>query len=448
MAELKIVRVEQHASEPRDGLHDGWLDGPSEGSGSDTHSFEVVGWALGEGARVEAVRVLNGAQVLVEVAPNQARADIARAYPEVEGAGSSGFRAVVRATELEPEFSLDVVAGLEGGSSFPLATVHGERSPLAVARTPALNPLMLTTIGRSGSKWLAWLLSCHRAVVAFQPLVFEPRLATYWTTVFRSLSAPKSYLRQIHAERWDEPRWWLGDGATELPAPLELEMGQWLGAEGVDNLAALCQEQVEAFYLEVGRKCEKPEALYFAEKFLLDPVLLDLTTEIFPGARELILVRDFRDRLSSVFAWNEMRGEQGFGHDAEMSQAEYLVERVKGDAEGLLSRWRRRGEGAQLVRYEDLILEPRQTLTTILDFLDLDAGEDAVAETLELANRPSELLDGHRTVSDPAQTIGRWRRDLPADLAVECNEVLAPVLAEFGYATDLEPDAGRAAKKS
>jgi hypothetical protein len=448
MAEVKIVRVEQHISEPRDGLHDGWLDGPSEGGGSDTHSFEVVGWALGEGARVEAVRVVNGAQVLAEVAPNEARADIARAYPGVEGAGSSGFRAVVRATELEPEFSLDVVAGLEGGGSFPVATVHGERSPLSVARTPALNPLMLTTIGRSGSKWLAWLLSCHRAVVGFQPLVFEPRLATYWMTVFRSLSAPKSYLRQIHAERWDEPRWWLGDGATALPAPLELEMGQWLGAEGVDNLAALCQQQVEAFYLEVGRKCEKHEARYFAEKFLLDPVLLDLTTEIFPGARELILVRDFRDRLSSVFAWNEMRGERGFGHDAEMSQAEYLVERVKGDAEGLLSRWRRRGDGAQLVRYEDLILEPRQTLTAILSFLEVDADEDAVAETLELANRPNELLDGHRTVSDPAQTIGRWRRDLPAELAAECNEILAPVLAEFGYATDLEPAGDREANES
>jgi hypothetical protein len=131
-----------------------------------------------------------------------------------------------------------------------------------------------------------------------------------------------------------------------------------------------------------------------------------------------------------------------------MSQAEYLVERVKGDAEGLLSRWRRRGDGAQLVRYEDLILEPRQTLTAILGFLDVDAGEDAVAATLELANRPNELLDGHRTVSDPARTIGRWRRDLPAELAAECNEILAPVLAEFGYATDLEPATDRNAQKS
>jgi hypothetical protein len=440
MTEVTIKRVEQHSAESRDGLHGGWLDGPVEGGASATHSFEVVGWALGKAAKVEALQVLDGRQVIAELPPSEVRTDIARAYPDVEWAENSGFKGLVRAIELEREFSVDVVARLEGGGSFPLATVYGERSPLSVDRTPALNPLMLTTIGRSGSKWLAWLLSCHPSVVAFQPLVFEPRVATYWMTAFRSMSAPSSYLRQIHAERWDEPRWWLGDGATALPAPLEPGMAAWLGTVGVDNLAALCQEQAEAFYLEVGRSSGKPGARYFAEKFLLDPVLLDLTTEIFPGARELILVRDFRDRLSSVFAWNEMRGERGFGHDAEMSKAEYLAERVNADAEGLLSRWHQKGESAHLVRYEDLILEPRQTLTGILGFLEVDAGADAVGETLELANRPNELLDGHRTVSDPAQTIGRWRRDLPPDLAAECNEILAPVLAEFGYATDLEPD--------
>jgi hypothetical protein len=448
MTEVTIKHVEQRSAEAPDGLLGGALDGPVEGRASANHSFEVVGWVVGRAAKVEAMQVLDRGQVIAEVPPSEVRMDIGRAYPDVEKAENSGFKSRIRAIDLEREFRLDVVAKLEGGGTFPVATVHGERSPLSIDRTPALSPLMLTTIGRSGSKWLAWLLSCHPSVVAFQPLVFEPRVATYWTTAFRSMSAPRSYLRQIHAERWDEPRWWLGDGAGALPSPLELGMADWLETEAVENLAALCQAQVEAFYLEVGRKSGKPEARYFAEKFLLDPVLLDLTTEIFPGARELILVRDFRDRLSSVFAWNEKRGDHGFGHEAEMSKAEYLAERVNADAEGLLSRWRRKGESAHLVRYEDLILEPRETLTAILGFLDVDAGADAVSETLELANRPNELLDGHRTVSDPTQTIGRWRRDLPADLAAECNEILAPVLAAFGYETDLEPGRDRALSDS
>jgi len=440
MAEVEIESVKQAPVESGGDLLGGWVDAPVEGGESDTYSFNVRGWALGAESPVVALRVLDGDRVVAEVPPNEPRPDIAESYGGVAEAATSGFEVLVRAIELEPEFSIRVVAGLADGASCPLATVHGRRRRLALERRSALDPLMLTTIGRSGSKWLAWLLSCHPSVIAYQPLVFEPRVATYWTTAFRSLTAPKSYLRQIHTERWDEPNWWLGDGATALPATLELGMAEWLGTDAVRNLAALCQEQVEAFYLEVARRSDKAGARYFAEKFLLDPVLLDLTAEIFPGAREIVLVRDFRDRLSSVFAWNEKRGDHGFGHEAEMSKGEYLAERVKVDAEGLLQRWRRKGGAAHLVRYEDLILAPEETLAGILTQLDLDADADVVAATLGLANRPSEMLDTHRTVSDPTQTIGRWRRDLPPELAAECNRILAPVLAEFGYATDLEPD--------
>jgi hypothetical protein len=57
-----------------------------------------------------------------------------------------------------------------------------------------------------------------------------------------------------------------------------------------------------------------------------------------------------------------------------------------------------------------------------------------VGAVLEEANQPTEHLDAHRTVSDPKQTIGRWRRDLPEELAAETNELLAPELEALGYA--------------
>jgi hypothetical protein len=436
VAVVEITAVEQATPA---GLRGAWLDEPIVDGESSTWSFNLRGWALGKDSAVESFAVLDGDRVLAEVPPNEVRPDVAESYPDAEGAENAGFQTLARAIELEPEFAIEVVARLADGTAQPLATVRGRRQPLAVERKPELRPVMLTTIGRSGSKWLAWLLSCHPSIVAFQPLVFEPRVMTYWATVFRSLTAPKSYLRQIHSERWDEPRWWLGDGATGLPAPVGLGMAEWLGTDAVRSLAAHCQEQVEAFYLEVARRAEKPQALCFTEKCLLDPVLLDLTAEIFPGAREVILVRDFRDRLSSVFAWNEQHGDHGFGHEAEMSQAEYLAGHVRADAAGLLSRWRRKGDAAHLVRYEDLILEPEETLGGLLEFLGLEAGSGMVKATLETANQPNELLDTHRTVSDPAQTIGRWRRDLPAELAAECNEILAPLLSEFGYPVELEP---------
>ncbi|HEY2055030.1 MAG TPA: sulfotransferase [Solirubrobacterales bacterium] len=427
---MAVVTIEQVTGREDGGLVGG-LVSPAAGGGAEVFSFNVRGWAVApEGGEIAAFRVLDGERVSAEVPPNR---PAGAAGEEHEGA--VGFEALVRAVELAPRFEVEVVAVLGDGSVAPLATVAGAREPLAVPREAELDPAMITTIGRSGSKWMARLLSCHPGVLAFQPLVFEPRVATYWMTVLRELSAPKSYLRQLHTERWDQPRWFLGDGAVPLPAPVDLGMADWLGNDSVRQVAAMCQERTCAYYLEVARRAGETDGVrYFAEKFLLDPILLDLTTEVFPGAKELILVRDFRDRLSSVFAWNEKRGDHGFGHDAEMSKAEYLVERVRGDADDLIDRWRRRGDAAHLVRYEDLILEPEATLAGIFEYLEIDADEAAVRAVLDEANQPTEHLDAHRTVSDPKQTIGRWRRDLPDDLAAETNALLAPELEAFGYA--------------
>jgi Sulfotransferase family len=437
---VAIVTIDAVEIEPAaEALLGCWLDAPTAGDVVETYSFNVSGWALGRDTRLASIEVLDGERVVASVPPNRHRPDIVESFASAEGVESCGFEVLVRALELEPAFTVEIVVVLEDGTRLRLASVSGRRERMGVPRSAGLNPVMLTTIGRSGSKWLAWLLSCHPAVVAFQPLVFEPRVATYWGTVFRSLTAPRSYLRQIHTERWGEPRWWLGDGTAGLPAAVELGMADWLGDEAVAELAAVCQERTEAFYREVARRSGKSDVRYFAEKFLLEPVLLDITRECFAGAREVILVRDFRDRLSSVFAWNEKRGDRGFGHEESMSQAQYLAERVRVDAYALLDRWQRRGETAHLVRYEDLVLDPSRTLTGLFEYLGVEAGTGTVEAVLELAGRPSELLDTHRTVNDPAHTIGRWQRDLPAELAEQCNEMLAPVLAAFGYSTDAAP---------
>jgi hypothetical protein len=41
--------------------------------------------------------------------------------------------------------------------------------------------------------------------------------------------------------------------------------------------------------------------------------------------------------------------------------------------------------------------------------------------------------DGHRTVPDPADSIGRWRTDLSPELQSACEEALGPALRSFGY---------------
>ena len=212
-----------------------------------------------------------------------------------------------------------------------------------------IQPAMVTTIGRSGSKWLVWLLSCHPQIVAFQPLVFEPRVATYWLEVFRSLSAPRSFERQLHNEDYSGD-WWVGHHPAALPGPLDTDIADWLAKDAVEDLAAMCQRRIEAFYRRTGVSIGKPNPDYFVEKFHLRPATLDLLGELYPGAKEVILVRDFRDRLSSVLAWNAKQGRELFGRDAFATDADFVSSRVRTEAHSLLEHWRNRKSSALLLR--------------------------------------------------------------------------------------------------
>jgi hypothetical protein len=165
---------------------------------------------------------------------------------------------------------------------------------------------------------------------------------------------------------------------------------------------------------------------------------------MYPGARELILVRDFRDMLCSVIAFSRKRGYEAFGRSDEGSDVEYVRTNLVQSVEGLAKRLQATSTRPHLVRYEDLINAPEQTLAEMLSYLDLDSDPDQIQDTLKRAEESTTSMQhpgsgqqvdllAHRTTSDPAASIGRWREDLPEEVAEVCKEVLGPLLVEFGY---------------
>jgi hypothetical protein len=155
-----------------------------------------------------------------------------------------------------------------------------------------------------------------------------------------------------------------------------------------------------------------------------------LMRELYPHAREVFLVRDFRDMVASIFAFNEKRGFEGFGRHRSASDVDYVTDRVAESAAELVRAWRARGEGAFLLRYEDVITRPAAAIEGLLDYLGLDSGADAVAAMeATLAAPESEV---HRTTT-AEQSIGRWRHDLTPEVQEACEAALAGPLAEFGY---------------
>ena len=434
MSIVKITDV-QVSPGPRTHLHGGHIDLPTAGTTSDIYSFELSGWALGKSAAVESIEVLHEGRPVLEVPVSVERPDVASAFPDVAANERAGFWGAVGALSVRQEFDLLLRARLQNGQRELLGSVRGEREEIGSDYEPLVQPLMVTTLGRSGSTWLNHLLRCHPQIVAFGPFKYETRVATYWATVLQELSQPNSYLSPFSPRNLTVRRWWLGDAGVDTRVMREPGLGAWLGLGRVRSLAATCQAQIDAFYAEQGAADEQVE--YFVEKCSPWQVPLDLLHELYPKAREIILVRDFRDMFCSMRSYDEKRGGLGigFGRRSGETDAEYIASRVTRFAEAMLKRWRSREGVAKLVRYEDLILEPTRTLIDLAEYLEIESGLETIDEMLDRAAREAPGAEVHRTTPNADSSIGRWRRDLSPELVEISAEVLDPLLGEFGYET-------------
>ena len=408
------------------------LDAPKAGPGADSYAIDLRGWAAGSRSPAAHVRLLHDDRPIRLLTVDVERRDVAEAHPDLPHARHSGFFGTLSALALPPRFELKLDVALEDGTCAPLAAVRGTRAPLVGPFEPALRPLVLTALGRTGSTAVVRMLAAHPEVVAYRPFEFEPRVATYWMGVFRALSDPASYRRQLAPTGTVDGEWWLGH-SPPLPRPArDPVLEPWLDATAVAELAGLAQQRIDGLYARVAAGQSRPDASWFVEKYRADEIA-ELVLELYPAAREVVLVRDFRDMVASMFSYNEKRGQAGFRRDEAASDSDYVLTKVGPQATALADAWRRRSQQAHLLRYEDLVLRPEEAVRGLLAHLELEGGEAIVEPMLaSLASRDSGS-EGHRTVGDPAESIGRWRRDLSEEVVAACTTALGPALEAFGY---------------
>ena len=410
------------------------VEGPVPGTRRDTWALPVTGWAIGTAAPARAVHVGRD-DAAWSLPVHDRRPDVAARHPDREWARHAGFSGTVNLLRLAPRFELDVTAELADGTRTPLARIAGRRAPLRSPYEPELRPLMVTTLGRTGSTWLIHLLAGHPQVAAYRPFSFEPRAATYWVDVVTGLAEPSSYMQQLEGEVSYPGPWWLGSGTRMTSETLpDAELARWLGSEHVADLAAFAQQRIDALYGRVAAAAgERPR--YFAEKFLPRSNVPQLLRELYPDACELVLVRDFRDMLCSIRSFNEQRGRPAFGLEAATDLEHYVADVLAPSVAGLLDEWRARRGAAHLVRYVDLLADPAPTVGGILRHAGLASSADHVEALLARAAGPVAGMEDHRTTRHPRESIGRWRTELDPALRSLCDEAFGEALAEFGYET-------------
>ena len=423
-------------SEPLDRAHiRGFnVEAPEAGAESGTNALEIRGWVLARDTRITSIEVMHRGVCLWRVAPDIERPELRDAFPEAEDTGTAGFYVTLNALSLPTEFQLVVRAALEDKTRVRLARIRGGRTPLRSSYAPRLAPLLMTTLGRTGSTALMRMLDAHPDLVAFRPFEYEPRVATYWMGVFRTLSEPASYLRQIAPTGPLDATWWVGR-QTPLPRRIrDPDLQRWLGVEAIQELAGLCQSRIDALYQHIATSRGRSGASYFAEKLRPDDVPA-MMWELYPRVRELIVVRDFRDMVSSMFAFNEKRGIQGFRRDRAESDSDYVLDNVRNSVGALARAWEERSDRSLVVRYEDIVLRPAETLATVLAYLEVEASDEVIEAMVARLTSDTPEMEGHRTSASPEHSIGRWQQDLTPELKEACERALGPALETFGYAT-------------
>jgi sulfotransferase family protein len=424
---LEITEVAQ--APPSEALLASYLDSPAPGTALERTTFEVAGWALGRHSEAQSVELVSGDELIRVVPLWVERTDVAAAHRGAPAA--SGFWSLCGSLVLEREFRLDVRAVLADGTRAAVGSITGRREPIRTSYEPQLKPLLVTSLGRTGTTLLMGLLAAHPAVVAHRTYPYEIFPARYWLHLLRVLAEPADYAHSSHPSNFTEDIWKVGyNPFHSAPATHAPELADLFGRSYVERLARFCQESIDDFYRATAVLQQQPHAALFAEKFQPD-ALPRLAWDLYPEMKEIVLVRDFRDLICSVFAFNEKRGTVDFGRDGLDSDADY-VRYVGGRARQLLEAAKSRRGRAELVRYEDLATDPGRALARLLPYLGVD-DDPGIVEAMVRGAFDQPGMDQHRTSSSVDGSIGRWKNELPRALHPVVAETLDPVLAELGY---------------
>jgi hypothetical protein len=429
-----IVEIERvgPSLDPQALIAESGLEFPTPGWQDATYSFPVQGWIVGKEHAASSVSVADDYGPRLIMPAGIARPDVIESKSRSEWPRDCGFASRVNAIELPQRFRVWLIAHFEGAGPARIAVIDGTRRPLPTQAEARFQPIMMTTLGRSGSTWLMSLLGQHPEITAFQPQTSEPRAASYFADVLRTLSRPSSYvstLRGYVVSTLD----WMG---TSPVRPLheyerDADLRDWMGKTYVEELIAFIAQRLDALYAQLSSKEGKERATRFVEKCPPNGPQTMLS-EIYPEAREILLVRDFRDYVCSVRSWRHGWEE---GRSRYSSDEEWIRDRLAREVRNLSVTRRQRPE-AMVVRYEDLVTRTEETLGSLFAHIGVEGSPTTIGSAIDRARASSDqaITRDHQTSGGPAESIGRWKRDLEPSLQKACEEAFAETLEAFGYA--------------
>lgn len=411
------------------------------------YDLEMSGWVLGKEYPVVSIKILDENQHILQTIPIQyPRTDVLELFQEIKHSSLSGWSVIVNLLTLPMQATISLVAYLENGATALLTHFNIQRFPLRTLYQPKLQPLVINSLGRSGTTWLMHLLAQHLKVGTYKNYPYELPVIEHFLHNVLVHNAFEFQPDQIPYPELD-----VNDlfklNRHRMYHVKDEPLKYYFRKQQIEELAYFCQEQIDKyieqilrFQERIGEGLENP--VYFAEK-LINPsrdteYLSRLIWELYPQGREIILVRDFRDMFCSILSFMKKRDLKiCFGLDFQHAHTEEeYVEITKQRIDFIWNCWETRKHKAHLVRYEDLIEKPLPILKGIFEYLNVDHDEATLQMILQKASKRNAEMTDHITSSTVDASLGRWKKDLSPELQRLCNEAFKPALEAFGYSVE------------
>ncbi len=406
-------------------------------SGDHASSVSLFGWCVSRTGRPLGVEFHLQGVLLASASLPIPRPDVVAALGRPDTPLQCGFHLRLSKLVLPPGAALEVVMAEEredGRALVPLGILTGLPPPrIAPGYAERHQPLLLLGLGRSGTTYAMRLIAGHPGILAPGGHPYEMRPPVWLWHAAQVMSAPGADA-SMHPDGFESrdagrlgynpyrSRDW--EDAAGPPAVVRWQ------EEGLPAAAIeFCKRQVDEFV----HCCTAARPV--PPRFVAQKMLVSLTRHfvhnIYPGARDVFLVRDFRDVWLSARSFNRKRGGSSFGREGFASDLDWLRGLAFSTRQLRLAHLAA-GPDALTLHYEELMRDPATALTRVLAGLGLDAAPDLVRCLVAVAGAEDRDAELHRT-SGSGAAVERWRKEMTPEEMAAAADAFGEDLRYFGY---------------
>jgi hypothetical protein len=407
-----------------------WIDVPAAGTVSQAYSFRIEGWLLLKYLRPARTEIRLGEISIAFSKTFVERPDVKDYFNTISDASALGFSCKVDTLLFPAEFEMQIVVVFEDDSETSLGVVKGSRRSPAETVIPKLQPFKVYGLARSGTTLMMRYLLNHPQIIAHNRYPYEVNMMAYFTQVMGVLTSRADHKRSAHPDTMTFDPYHVGYNPYYEPVFYGDTIADWFNTSHIEEVAAFCKRSLDNFYLSLAQAQGKTGVCLFAEKDVFN-FRGGYQWLWYPESRGILLVRDFRDRHCSILSFNKKRGFNSFGYESAETQ-ESFARNTLHTFNMYYEYLRRYPAQILVVRYEDLLLNPRETVVKIFAHGGLDTSDTVVDRVLETTHQDDLELAQHRT-TESGKSIGRWKKDLDPDIAKLYADLMGDIMAELGY---------------